>query len=414
MQQTDTKESLAADAPSAAAASGRDRFDLGGVLTAAAAHFTHDLYPSFVGPLLPLLIEKHGLSLAAAGALATVPRWPALAMPLTGYIADRYDARGFVIWGPTVSALAMSSLGLAPNYATMVVLLLVAGFSSAAFHPAASAMATQASGRQWGRGTSFFLTGGELSRVVGPPFIVAVVSLFSLEGAWLAVVPALAIWLLAYRKLGRGAQVKRRAAPAGLLAAVKARKGPLLVLIGVVTFRSLVIASFQTYYATYLTGIGESLVYAGVALAVYEAGGTAGAFVGGPTSDRFGRRTVMALSQLAAGPLLFLALVWGGSTPGLAVLFLGGLLALSAGPVQLALAQELLPGNRSAASGIMMFLSFEGTVFATLMIGLLADAVGLQSALAWSVLASMLSLPFTFMLPETRGGEQRAGHTVGR
>jgi len=33
---------------------------------------------------------------------------------------------------------------------------------------------------------------------------------------------------------------------------------------------------------------------------------------------------------------------------------------------------------------------------------MVADAVGLQTALAWSVLASMLSLPFTPLLPETR------------
>jgi FSR family fosmidomycin resistance protein-like MFS transporter len=388
-----------------------ERFQTGTVLTAAVGHFTHDLYPSFIATLMPLLIEKYGLTLSMAGALATVNRWPSLLMPVLGNVADRYDARAFVIWGPTATALAITTLGLAPNIVVLVALLLVAGFTSSAFHPAASALATAGSGRNWGRGSSFFMTGGELSRSVGPPLIVAVVSLVSLEGAWIAAVPAFGYSLYAHRFLkAHGAQIKRRAQPTGLMAAMRARRGPLLTLAGVVTFRSLVIAAFQAFFAVYLTGLGETLFYAGMALAIYEAGGTVGAFVGGPISDRFGRRTVMAFSQLVAGPMLFGALVWGATPLGLAVLFVGGLLALSASPVQLALAQELLPENRSAASGIMMFLAFEGNVAATLAIGFVADAFGLQSALTWSVFLSMLSLPFTYLLPETRHSGIRAGH----
>ena len=380
-----------------------DRFNLGAVVTVSVGHFAHDGYVSLIGPLLPLLIQKHGLSLAAAGGLATVPRWPGVLQPFMGYLADRYGTRTFVVWGPTVTALAMCTLGLAPNYLTLVALLLISGFSSSCFHPAAGAMASHAGGRHWGRASSYFMTGSELSRTVGPPFIVAVVSLFSLEGAWVAALPALAYSFLAQRGLRRQeAKVQRQASVSALWAGVRARGRALLTLIGVVTFRSLVIASFQVFFATYLVERGESLLYAGMAVAVYEGGGVVGSFAGGQVSDRFGRRSVMALSQLLAGPLLYGALIWSGTSPGLVALCLGGMLALSAGPVQLTLAQELLPGNRSVASGIIMFLSFEGSIFATLFIGFFADAVGLQNALAWSVLASMLSLPFTLLLPETR------------
>ncbi len=388
-----------------------DRFDGPTVLTASFGHFMHDMYPSFVGTLLPLLIQKHSLTMGAAAGLATVIRWPSLAMPFLGNLADRYDARAFVIWGPTLTAFCVTGIGLAPNYLSIVVLLLLGGFASSAFHPAASALATKASGASWGKGSSFFMTGGELSRSVGPPFIVAVVSLFSLEAAWLAAVPAILYSLFASKRLGgSGIQLKRKARPSGLMAAIKSRRGPLLVLVGVVTFRSLVIAAFQAFYVTYLTGIGESLIYAGMALAIYEIGATLGAFGGGPFSDRFGRKPVMAVSQLMAAPLLWGALAWGASEFGLVLLFLGGALAVSASPAQLALAQELLPENRSAASGILMFLNFEGNVFATLAIGFLAEQIGLGPALHWSVLLSMLSLPFTWFLPDTRGIPGSAVH----
>lgn len=409
MRKTDAETVVGEAMPPEERPAPKERFRTGEVLTLSASHFTHDLYPSFIGPFLPLIIQKHGLTLAAAGFVATVIRWPGIAMPFLGYLADRWDARPFVIWGPTIAALCISSLGLAPNYLVLVVLLLAAGFTSSAFHPASSAMVTYASGGQWGRATSYYMTGGELARMAGPPFAVAVVSQFSFEGAWVAAAPAVLLSLFAYRRLGgRSTRVRTRPAPAGLGKAIRAAGRPLLLLVGVVTFRSLVVSSFQVFYATYLTGLGQPLWFAGLSLAVYEAGGVVGAFLGGPVSDRFGRRLVMTISQVVAGPILFAALFWSTQPIGLAALFFGGLLTISAGPVQLALAQELLPGNRSAASGIMMFLSFEGTVIASLAIGFLADITGLGGALGWSILASMLSVPFTVLLPETRS--PGAGH----
>lgn len=388
---------------SAAVAAAPEKFDTAAVGTVATAHFVHDTYPAFIGTLLPLLIDKHGMSLAIAGGLATMIRWPSVAQPFLGYIADRTDARLLVIFPPVVTALAISLLGVAPTYGVLVVLLLVAGASSAAFHPAAGAMVTRASGSQWGRASSYFMTGGELGRAVGPVFIATTVAAVGLTGSWLAALPGLAITALAYALLRtRALTLGRSASPDDLWKAVRSRGRPLLLLGGVVLFRSLVIASFQTYVPTFLVKEGTSLIYAGLALTVYEIGGVLGAFVGGPLSDRFGRRTTMALSQATAGPLLFGALLLAKEPVGLAMLAVGGLLALSAGPVQLTLVQELLPRNRSAAAGIYMFLGFEGQVLAVLALGLLADQIGLGTALGWSVLASMLSLPFTLLLPETR------------
>jgi FSR family fosmidomycin resistance protein-like MFS transporter len=111
----------------------------------------------------------------------------------------------------------------------------------------------------------------------------------------------------------------------------------------------------------------------------------------------------MILSQLTAGPALFAALSYAHQPTGFAFLALGGLLAVSAGSVQVAVMQELLPGNRSVATGISYFLSFESAVVATLAIGLAAQLFGLANALSVSVWLSMASLPFTLLLPETSG-----------
>ena len=43
-----------------------DTYDAKGVAVAAFAPFSHDLYPSFIGPLVPAIQDKLGISLAMA------------------------------------------------------------------------------------------------------------------------------------------------------------------------------------------------------------------------------------------------------------------------------------------------------------------------------------------------------------
>ncbi|MBI3977881.1 MAG: MFS transporter [Chloroflexi bacterium] len=380
-----------------------DEFDAGTVVTISAAHFLHDTYPAFLSPLLPLLIDKFGLSLAAAGALVTIQRSSSMLQPFIGFWADRTDARFMVILPPTLSALALSFLGLAPNYLSLVVLIVIGGISTAMFHPAAGAMITRASGKTWGRGTSLFMTGGELGRSLGPIFIVAVVSAVGLTHSYIAVAPGLLASLAVHWRLGRTAPAVLKVARGSVLwATIQQQKRPLLLLTGSTIFRVLGTVSFTVFYPTYLVGTGWSLLAAGAALSIFELAGAAGALFGGTISDRFGRRQIIVVSQLLAVPLLYLAVMTPGGAVGVVFLVLAGFFALSVAPVQLALIQELLPENRSVATGILIFLGFEGAVFATVVFGAVADQVGLLPTLIGSFVASLLAIPFTLLLPETR------------
>lgn len=400
---TGDREAVADASAAEQAKQATEGFDTATVLTLSAAHAAHDIYPAFLAPLLPLLIAKLSIPMAAAGALATIFRASFLIQPFLGLWADRADTRYFVIAAPTVTAVAMSLLGVAPNYLSVAALLVVAGLSHAAFHPSAAASVTWASGRTWGRGSSFYTTGGELGRSIGPLFIVTVVAWVGLEGSYVAAIPGVIFSLLLYWQLR-----KRRVSRLGgssvrsIWEGVKAQRRALLLLSGLVLFRSTAVQSFAIFYPTYLTGQGSSLFFAGLALSVFELAGAGGALVGGTVSDRFGRRSIMLISQLISGPLMFLALSISEGPLAVAVLSVAGAVALSAGPVQLTLAQELLPGGRSTAAGIIFFLGFEGTLISTLVVGAVADWIGLGPALGFSVLASMLSVPFTLALPEPR------------
>jgi MFS transporter, FSR family, fosmidomycin resistance protein len=391
-----------AAAPGESPGAQSEKFDPVAVGTMSFGHFVHDTYPAFLAPLLPLLIAKHDLSLGAAGLLLSVLRWSALIQPFLGVLADRQDVRYWIILGPTVTALGMSLLGLAPNYVSLVVLLALAGLSHAAFHPAGGSQVTRFSGRNWGMGTSFWMTGGELGRAVGPLFIVACVDAVGLEMSWITLVPAVIASLLLYVRLGSGQRLRLGSKPPNLWLAVKQAGRPLLVLAGIIILRNLGSASFTFFFPTYITSIGGSLAYGALALTVFELAGAAGAFAGGTLSDSYGRRSIMAISTAISGPLLFAVFMVSEGPWQLGILVVTGLISFASAPVQMVLVQELLPNNRSSAMGIMMFLGLEGTILATVAVGFVADHVGLGPTLAGAMLISTLPLPLVFMLPETR------------
>ncbi|MGA9177961.1 MAG: MFS transporter, partial [Desulfobacterales bacterium] len=115
-------------------------FKTGKVLSVSVCHFIHDIYTSFFAPLLPLLIEKFSMTLTQAGFLSTIMQIPALFNPFIGLLADRINARYFIILAPATTAIPMSLLGLAPSYSVLLLLLFVTGVSVAVFHVPAPVM----------------------------------------------------------------------------------------------------------------------------------------------------------------------------------------------------------------------------------------------------------------------------------
>ena len=114
--------------------------NFGKVLTISVAHLVHDVPTAFLAPVLPLLIDRFGLSVMMAGMLDVYRRIPSLANPFLGLLADRICIRWLIILMPAVTATLMSLLGVAPGYAFLAVLLFASGISSAVFHVTAPVM----------------------------------------------------------------------------------------------------------------------------------------------------------------------------------------------------------------------------------------------------------------------------------
>lgn len=177
------------------------KFQKDKVFTISFAHFAHDVYSSFLAPLLPLLIEKLGISLFMSAFLDITRNVPALLNPFFGLIAEKTGAKYFVILTPAITAISMSLLGVASNFAIVFILLFVAGISAALFHVPSPTMIKESSGDKTGTGMSFFMVGGETARTVGPLMVTAGISWWGLEGIWMLMPLGILASIILYFKL---------------------------------------------------------------------------------------------------------------------------------------------------------------------------------------------------------------------
>ncbi len=375
-------------------------FQTGKILVLSIAHFVHDVYSSFLAPLLPLLIEKLSMSLTQAGFLSSVMQIPALLNPYIGVLADRISVRYFVILAPAMTAVPMSLIGLAPGYGVLLILLFITGISVSVFHVPSPVMVADLSAARKGRGMSFFMTGGELARTVGPLVAVAAVSLFGLEGFYPVMIFGLlsSVWLyFKFRSIPVQQVGSRR--KLSVLETWRSLRHVLLPLTAILVTRGFMHASMTAFLPTYIKMETGNLWLAGIALTLFEAAGVAGVLAAGSISDWFGRRKTLLASLLGAPLFLFLFTLTGGWLR-VAALLVVGFTLLSTTPVMLALVQENARHSPAAANGLFMMISFIARSAVVVVVGFIADRIGLNAAYLISAAMGLVGIPFVLMLPK--------------
>lgn len=376
-----------------------EEFQTGEVSTISFAHFINDVYTSQVAPLLPVLIDKLSISLTTAGGLSALVQLPALINPFIGYMADKVSLRWFVILAPAVTGTFISLIGLASTTLELALILFVAGISGAAFHAPAPAMIARVSGKQVGKGMSFFMASGELSRTVGPLLAVWAVSFWTLEGMWrLAILGWAASVLLYWRLRSVPARPENQTDVRSLIPSLRTIFLPLGLFI---FFRNFLNVSLTTYLPTYMSTQGASLLIGGAALSVLELAGVAGALLSGTLSDKMGRRPILAIATISAAAMMVVFLNVEGWLL-VPVLLLMGFASLSTTPVLLAIVQENAPNNRALANGLFISMAFLIRPISLLVIGNVGDRLGLDKAFLISAVISLVALAPVFMIPKRR------------
>ena len=366
------------------------------VYVVAGGHLFHDLFNSFLAPLLPTLVDNFSLSLTSAGLLTTFSRIPSILNPFIGYLADKAGAKYFVILSPAITASLMSLLGLAPNFYTLALILFFAGMSSTMFHAASPGLVASASSNRKGFGLSLFMAGGGLGRTLGPLLVVWAAAQWGLPGIYRTAVLGWAASILLFFQFRKFDLEPSK--PHSLRTAIPIFKEFFLPLSLVLILRSTLTASLNTYLPIYMVQSGAPLWMAGAALSTLEFAGVIGALTIGPLSDTFGRRKSINISMLMSSILVPIFLQVSGWLV-IPLLLLLGFFSLSTGTLFLALVQDHFQDHRATGNGVYLLISLLSNAVMLIVVGLIGDHSGLKTAYLISAAAALLSIPALKFIP---------------
>jgi len=366
------------------------------IYVVAGGHLFHDLFTSFLPPILPTLIENLSLSLTSVGFITTIARIPSILNPFIGYFADKAGAKYFVILSPAITATLMSLLGLTSNVYTLVLVLFFAGVSSTMFHAASPGLVANASPNKKGFGLSLFMAGGGLGRTIGPLLVVWAAAHWGFPGIYRLAILGWAASIVLYfqfRKFDLKKSNQR-----SLRSAIPVFKEFFIPFSLVLLLRSTLTASLNTYLPIYMVQSGAPLWMAGAALSTLEFAGVIGALFMGPLSDSFGRRKSINISMLISAVTLpfFLQVSGWLVLPFLVIL---GFFSLSTSTLFLALVQDHFQDHRSTGNGVYLLISLLTNALMLIVIGYIGDHAGLKTAYLISSAAALLSIPALRLIP---------------
>ncbi|WP_084958897.1 MFS transporter [Thermoactinospora rubra] len=359
------------------------------IVALSAGHACVDVYQGAVAALVPFLVAERAYTYAAAsGVVLAASLLSSVAQPLFGALTDRWPLPWLLPVSTLLAGLGIALSGLSGSYAVTLGLAAVSGLGIAAYHPESARVARIAAGGSH-TAMGWFSLGGNLGFAAAPLLVAAVVAAGGLRFTPLLAVPAVVGCLLCLPVLrGLNSPVRpaaRDASPAGRddVASDAASDAASFVRLSLaVVCRSVVFVGLSTFISLYVPARAGGGTAAGTAaLFVLYLGGAVGTVLGGGLAGRWGRVTVVRASYLLSvaavagvvlvpGPAIYLFVAL--ACVGLYVPF----------SLQITLAQDYLPTRVGTAGGVTLGLTVSVGGLAGPLIGALADATSLQTALA--------------------------------
>jgi FSR family fosmidomycin resistance protein-like MFS transporter len=373
-------KSFAADSPVVPVL--QTRFNLLGALSF--SHFLNDMMQSLIVSIYPLLKGEFHLSFVQIGTITlTYQACASLLQPLIGVYTDKHPKPYSLSVGMCFTLIGMVTLAFAPNYGSVLAAAALIGAGSAIFHPESSRIARLASGGRHGLAQSIFQVGGNAGSAMGP-LLAAWVILPQGQAslAWFAIAAVMAIAVLArvgaWYKVHHIDRPKARHSVVPSPVSAARVRWSIVVLVLLIFSKYFYVASITSYFSFYLIEkFHVSVRSAQVHLFVFLLAMALGTLFGGPLGDRIGRKRVIWVSILGIAPftlmLPYVDLMWVGI-----LTFVIGLILSSAFSAIVVFAQELMPGNVGAVSGLFFGFAFGIGGIGAAVLGGLADTHGIE------------------------------------
>jgi MFS transporter, FSR family, fosmidomycin resistance protein len=355
------------------------------VITAVSlCHLINDVMQSLLAAIYPILAADFALQFWQIGLLTLVFQGTAsFLQPLVGLTTDRHPLPQSLPVGMGSTMLGLGLLAYGDTYAMLLLGAALIGVGSAVFHPEASRVARLASGGRFGMAQSVFQVGGNTGQAIGPLLAAFIVVPFGRPAiAWFALAALAGIVILNrvgawYARERVSAAARRRTVAAHSLTPRRVQFA-IAILVMLIFSKAVYMASVSSYYTFFLIDrFGLSTQESQLMLFLFLGALAFGTVLGGPMADRIGSTPVIWVSVVGVLPFTLALPHVGLEATAVLSVIIGVILAASF-PVIVVFGQELVPGRVGMIAGVFFGLSFGLGGVSAALLGVLADARGID------------------------------------
>lgn len=364
-------------------------------------HLAADINQGALPVILPRLFTEYGLSYTLAATIMMAFNFSSsVIQPVFGWYSDKKTALWLLPGGVLVASLGMALTGFAKNFGLILLLALLSGVGVASYHPEGSKAAHYASGTAKASAMSIFSVGGNLGYGLGAALMAAFLAVGGVQGTVYLLIPGIIVAALLWHNLPHiPTAFRTRAATkdhqdrtcSGSDSQVY--RVPLILLCIIVVLRSFIQTGLTTFIPLYaVTYLGAPESYGSTLISIFLLSGAVGTLLGGPLADRIGKTKLIALSMGLMPPLILLFLFAPSWLSVIALSFTGAVL-ISTFSSTIVLGQSFMPNSVGIASGLMLGFAIGTGGFGAVLLGWVADHVGIDVTML-----TIAFLPFVGLL----------------
>ena len=378
----------------------------------ALGHMVVDMQTSSLAIMIPLLYANFKLDYASAALIITLNSiTSSFIQPIFGVLSDRKSLRWLLPLGCLVASFGIVLVLYMPSYWLVLLVVMISGLGSAAYHPEGSRNANYVSGSNKATGVSFFFVGGNLGFTLGPIFATIMLALFGQNGILALIIPgiigSIVLWkfLPLYAEYAAVAKIQRAARLAATQGQPSERRGVvgmMSLLLSIISVRAVIQTGMITFIPLYFATLpGDNKQYAAFLLSVFLFCGAIGTLMGGRLADKFGSKAVMVGSMILVTPLMLLFLNSSGVVQ-VVSLGIAGAALISASSLTVVMAQATMPNNIGLASGLTLGLGFGAGGLGAAALGKLADVSGISLTMVIVAFLPILIIALSLLMPSQK------------
>ncbi len=376
------------------------------VALAMSGHAVTDLYASFIIGVIPILAVKFNLSLFFVSLLTSITGISnSLTQPIFGYLADKYNSKYFLVFGPLFSAIFISVMPIMPKYYLLILTLFLGNLSVSLMHPPTAAIGGIFGGRFKGLSNSLISFSGTFGYSIGSIFIITVIEKLGLNFSPITMIPGVitAVILYKYLKLPNPKSKNNIISNINIYKKIKS-----ISKIKIFRFSLIFAASFSrdilwialtTFMPLHFSKTGINLINIGTILIIFTLVGGFGGILAGYFSDKMKNKTILIqIGLFLSVPLTFFMFKVNNFVS--IILFIAvGFFSIGTLPLCIRVSQDIFPSNMSLASSLVMGLSVGSASVTMIFLGKVADFIGIQKTIEYLlILILFISLILFFYI----------------